>query len=91
MPHCPDAMVTRCLENRIFTATADRTGTEDRGGLKLTFIGKSEIVSPRGQILKRMGGEETGVAMAEVNLGEAENKKINEFNDLLAGRRLEQY
>src|SRR5215831_10739922 len=26
LPHCPDAMVTRCLENRVFAATANRIG-----------------------------------------------------------------
>ena len=31
MPHCPDAMVTRCLENHIFAATANRIGVEDCG------------------------------------------------------------
>ena len=35
MPYCPDAMVTRCLENRVFAATANRVGEEDRGGIKL--------------------------------------------------------
>ncbi len=47
LPHCPDAMVTRCLENRVFSVTANRVGQESRGGKQpLTFIGKSEVVSP---------------------------------------------
>jgi len=91
LPHCPDAMVTRCLENRVFAATADRIGREDRGGVDLGFIGKSEIVSPSGVILKRLGEEEPGIAVEEVDLSEANNKRINEFNDLLADRRGEQY
>ena len=32
LPYCPDAMITRSIENRVFTATADRIGTETRGG-----------------------------------------------------------
>ena len=36
MPYCPDAMVTRCLENKIFSATANRIGSENRGGLNLS-------------------------------------------------------
>ena len=52
LPHCPDAMVTRCLENRVFAITANRIGTEARGGKPpLTFIGNSEVVTPRGKIL----------------------------------------
>ncbi|MEO0156848.1 MAG: nitrilase-related carbon-nitrogen hydrolase, partial [candidate division WOR-3 bacterium] len=45
---CPDAMVTRSVENRIFTILADRTGVEDRGTKKLKFIGRSQIVAPNG-------------------------------------------
>ena len=52
LPHCPDSMVTRCLENRIFSVTANRIGSEARGGKdRLTFIGMSEVVSPRGHIV----------------------------------------
>lgn len=91
LPYCPDAMVTRCLENRVFAATANRVGRENRGGLDLRFIGKSEIVSLKGEILARLGEEETGVAVAEVDLHQASDKRINEYNDLLRGRRIEQY
>ncbi|MFY9269218.1 MAG: nitrilase-related carbon-nitrogen hydrolase [Candidatus Manganitrophaceae bacterium] len=46
LPYCPDAMPTRCIENRIFSVTANRVGVESRGrgaGEKetLTFIGQS--------------------------------------------------
>ena len=34
LPHCPDAMITRCLENRVFAITANRIGSEKRGGKK---------------------------------------------------------
>ncbi len=91
LPHCPDAMITRCLENRVFAATANRIGAEDRGGLKLQYIGRSEIVSPRGEILKSFGTDDVGVKVAEVDLAAASSKRINEFNDLLAGRRTDQY
>ncbi|MGA9365396.1 MAG: nitrilase-related carbon-nitrogen hydrolase [Bacteroidota bacterium] len=91
LPHCPDAMVTRCLENRVFAATANRIGREERGGVDLRYIGKSEIVSPSGRILKRLGEDEPGIAVEEVELAEASDKRINEFNDLLADRRVDQY
>jgi len=91
MPYCPDAMVTRCIENRVFAATANRIGRENRGGIDLTYIGTSEIVSQRGEILKRLPGTEEAVAVVEVDLAEATNKRINEFNDLFAGRRPDQY
>ncbi len=91
LPYCPDAMITRCLENRVFAATANRIGVEDRGGLMLRYIGRSEIVSPRGEILTSFGTDEVGVRIAEVDLTAASNKQINEFNDLLAGRKTDQY
>jgi predicted amidohydrolase len=84
-------MVTRCLENRVFAATADRVGRENRGGIDLTYTGMSEIVTPKGAILKRLSATETGVAVAECDLSEARNKRINGINDLIAGRRLDQY
>lgn len=91
LPHCPDAMVTRCLENRVFTATANRIGTEDRGGVRLSFVGTSEIVSPKGEILARLPRDAASVAAVECDLHLAREKRINEFNDLLAGRRIDQY
>lgn len=91
MPYCPDAMVTRCLENRVFAATANRIGLEDRGGIPLSYIGTSEIVSPRGEILTRLSDSQSAVGVVEVDLAQALNKQINEFNDLFAGRRAGQY
>jgi predicted amidohydrolase len=91
LPHCPAAMITRCLENRLFAATADRVGRENRGGVDLTYIGKSEIVSPRGELLARLGETGPETAVVEIDLSKASEKKINEFNDLITGRRPEQY
>ena len=91
LPYCPDAMVTRCVENKIFAATADRVGNEERGGYKLKFIGMSEIVTPDGTVLCRLGSNESSISFAEVDLSFALSKKVNSFNDLLDNRRVEQY
>lgn len=91
MPYCPDAMVTRCLENRVFAATANRIGREDRGGIDLSYIGKSEIVSPRGEILTRSGENEAGVRVVEIDIRTAASKSINDFNNLADDRRPSQY
>jgi predicted amidohydrolase len=91
MPYCPDAMVTRCLENRIFAATSNRVGREDRGGIDLGYIGKSEIVSPRGEILTRLPETGEAIAVVDINPALASSKKLNEFNDLFGGRRPELY
>jgi predicted amidohydrolase len=91
LPNCPDAMVTRCLENRVFTATADRIGEENRGGVDLIFIGTSEIVDPDGKILCRLGIHEPAISLAQVDLALADNKQINKFNHMFHGRKPEQY
>ncbi len=90
-PYCPDAMVTRCLENRVFAATADRAGSDVRPHGSLTFIGSSQIVSPGGAVLQRLGTEQPGVAVANIDPALALNKRFNDYNDLLADRREEFY
>jgi predicted amidohydrolase len=92
LPHCPDSMVTRCLENRVFAVTCNRIGSEERGGKKkLTYIGNSEVVSPKGEILKRAKSDQEELAIMDIDPLEARNKKLTPYNDLLAGRRPEFY
>jgi predicted amidohydrolase len=88
LPHCPDAMVTRCLENHVFSITANRIGSEKRGGKrKLTYIGTSEVVSPRGKILHRAPENREKLAIVDVDPKEARDKSLNPYNDLLRDRR----
>ena len=89
-PYCPDAMVTRAVENRVFVITADRTGDEARNGKDYHFIGLSQVVAPDGAILVRVG-EETCARVVEVDPSIALNKKMNMHNDLFADRRDELY
>ncbi|MBU2499185.1 MAG: acyltransferase [Proteobacteria bacterium] len=92
LPHCQKAMVTRSLENGVYSATANRIGTEARGGKKpLVFTGRSQILDHRGQVLASMGEGETGVAVVEVDIEKARDKRITEQNDRLADRRPELY
>jgi predicted amidohydrolase len=91
LPNCPDCMPTRCLENRVFAATANRVGTEDRGGHSLRFIGKSQIVSPRGEILYRAAPDQADIFVVELEPSLADNKDLNAHNHLLKDRRPEMY
>jgi 5-aminopentanamidase len=91
LPNCPDAMVTRCLENRVFTATADRVGEENRCGVDLKFIGTSEIVAPDGKILCRLGVHEPAISCADVDLSLSDKKQITKSNQLFNGLRPDQY
>jgi predicted amidohydrolase len=91
LPNCPAAMITRSLENRVFSITADRVGEEERGGRKLRYIGTSQIVSPRGEILARSGEEEEAVVECNIEPEKARTKKILEKNDIFLDRRPELY
>jgi len=92
LPYCPDAMLTRCLENRVYSVTANRIGSEERKeGHPLTFIGKSEIVSPRGNILVRASADEEVLLVAEIDPKTAKNKALNPLNDIIKDRRPDIY
>lgn len=91
LPFCQDAMKTRCLENRVFAVTANRTGVEERGGKSLSYTGMSQITGPEGEIIHRCGGEEEKVVVEKIDPVRAENKAINEYNDLFRDRRPEYY
>jgi predicted amidohydrolase len=92
LPYCPEAMITRCLENRVFAVTANRSGTEARGGKRrLTYIGQSEIVAPDGRVLVRAGVDEARVGLATIDLRAARDKRLNRFNHLLRDRRAALY
>jgi predicted amidohydrolase len=90
LPYCPAAMVTRCLENRVFAATANRVGTEDRWGEAMTFIGQSQVVSPRGEVLFRLDDEEAAAVVA-VEPADADDKFATPENDVFADRRVDLY
>jgi predicted amidohydrolase len=87
MPYAQNAMVTRCIENRIFAITANRIGTERRGDDDFTFTGASQITSPVGKILSSAPDSTTHVAVVEIDETEADNKMINRYNDVIRDRR----
>ncbi|HPF34011.1 MAG TPA: nitrilase-related carbon-nitrogen hydrolase [Candidatus Krumholzibacteria bacterium] len=91
LPYCPDAMVTRCLENRVFAVTANRVGREARvEGTELTFIGRSQVCGPQGKVLVRMGDIQAGAATADVDLLDAD-PRLTPVNDVWEDRRPEAY
>jgi len=91
LPYCPDAMVTRCIENRVFAVTCNRIGVERRGGNTLSFIGSSQIVDPKGNVLIRADRDEACVRVAEIDPMLARDKQIMEHNDLFEDRRVALY
>ena len=91
LPWCQQAMITRSIENRVFSITTNRTGTERNAEKKLTFTGMSQIINPKGEIIKRLNKVEESVYIAEINPEEANDKKATVHNDVLADRRTEMY
>lgn len=87
---CPDAMITRSVENRIYTVLADRTGSDVREAKKLNFIGKSQIVAPTGKVLIRVGEEEC-VKVVDIDPDIARDKKVTPHNDIFEQRREDLY
>ena len=85
--YTPRAMVSRSLENRIFTAIASRIG-EERGH---KFIGGSQITDPRGLVLLSMGKSEEGLNWVDINPEAADDKSISERSDLIKDRKPQFY
>jgi len=90
-PYCQDAMITRSLENRVYSITSSRTGAERADGLELTFAGRSQIVSPRGERLAVADATEECVRTAEIDPALARDKRVTARNDLFADRRTDLY
>jgi predicted amidohydrolase len=88
LPHCPEAMKTRCLENRVFAITANRVGREERmDGNPLKFIGKSQIVSPFGEVLYRAGVARPASKVVSIDPLSADNKDITPTNNIFRDLR----
>jgi predicted amidohydrolase len=87
MPYCQSAMVTRCLENRVFAVTANRTGRETRGDDDFHFTGRSQITCVNGNILSSAPMGQTCLDTIDIDIHHADNKHVNPNNDLLKDRR----
>jgi predicted amidohydrolase len=91
LPYYQKAAVTRAIENRVFIVLANRTGVEDRFGIRNEFTGGSEIVDPVGNIILRTGGKDEGIFVADINPKKARNKKVTELNNIFEDRKPEFY
>ncbi len=91
LPYAQKAMLTRSFENKVFTVTANRVGSEKRGGYKFLFTGLSQVTNPKMEILVQASRDREEVKVVEIDVEEARNKKITEFNDLFLDRRVDLY
>ena len=88
---CQRAMVIRGIENRVFTVTANRYGTEERGKYTFTFTGASQITTPAGEVLSPAPDSGDTVSVVEIDPSLALHKNVAERSNLFDGRRPEFY
>ena len=87
LPYCQSAMVTRSIENSVFTATANRIGIER----EIVFSGSSQITSTNGTRLANLSSDEVGIAFADIDPLKADDKMISKRNHVIHDRRPELY
>lgn len=87
MPYCQNAMVTRCLENRLYAVTANRIGEEGN----YRFTGGSRITSIIGEVLAGGNERSESVKIVHIDYKSARDKNINRLNNLFTDRREEFY
>jgi predicted amidohydrolase len=91
LSYCQQTMLTRSLENRVFSITANRTGMEKRPHGELKFTGKSQIVAPNGDLLYRAASQRENIYIMDIDPSNARDKSITALNDVLEDRRPEYY
>jgi len=87
LPWCQQSMITRSLENRVFSITANRTGTESNGAMSLSFTGQSQILGTKGDILTRLSIDKEEVGIVEIDPLQALDKSVTDMNDAFKDRR----
>ena len=91
LPYCQNAMVTRCLENKVYAITSNRVGAEKRGDDDFEFTGRSQITSYNGDILSSAPIEEPFIDVVDIKLEDVRDKSINSYNHIFKDRRPDLY
>lgn len=94
LPNCQSLIGMRCIENRVFIITANRTGREIRGCDDFDFTGCSQVTSfyrdaTNSLVLSSAPRNNSHVAIVDIDLTMANNKSINPYNNLFTARRTE--
>ena len=84
-------MIARSFENRVYTITANRTGTESRPGGRVPFTGRSQIVDPMGQVVASATKTAEMAKAASCDLARARDKAMTRLTHLWTSRRPEFY
>ena len=87
LPYCQKAMITRCLENRVYSVTANRIGQEKRGDDNFNFTGASQITSYDGKVLSSAPIDKNHRDFIDIDIKTVRNKNLNQFNNIFEDRR----
>lgn len=91
LPWAQEAMKTRSLENRVFSITSNRIGTETNRDISLTFTGAGQILGTKGELYAKLDRYEQGVTSAMIDPRLALDKTVTKANNAFADRRPEYY
>lgn len=91
LSYCQQTMLSRSLENSVFSITANRFGADKRPFGEIKFTGKSQVVNPRGNIIYRAASQRNSLYVCEIDPEAAKDKKITEKNHIFNDRRPEFY
>jgi predicted amidohydrolase len=91
LPFCQRVDFARAVENRIYVATANRVGVENRAGRRLEFTGGSVVVAPGGEYLAALSPDKPETAFVDVDTALSRDKRLNPWNSLFEDRRPECY
>jgi predicted amidohydrolase len=88
---CQTAMITRSIENQIFTITSNRIGIETNGEHSLHFKGHSQVTTPDAKRLAQASTDKEEVHIVDIDLSKARNKWLSDRNHIFKDRRPEMY
>ena len=89
--YCQQAMLTRCLENKVYAITTNRYGYDQRPHGNLRFTGRSQIVAPGGTLIHRARSQSDELFVMDIDPKLARDKSITARNEVLRDRRPEFY
>ncbi len=91
LSYCQTAMITRSIENQIYTVTSNRTGIETNGEISLHFKGQSQVTSPDAKRLAQAKEDTVELKIVDIDLEKSRNKWLSDNNHIFEDRRPEKY
>ncbi len=90
-PLWPRVMPARAIENKVYLAVANRTGSETREGEKLIFNGQSAVYDFSGDALVQADFDGDAVITCEIEPQLTRDKSFNPINHIFNDRRVGSY